>query len=114
MFKSLGEWIQLATWDVKGFFGNADAKAHAASLREVNSQATPQDREIYQTVMSQKVEFGGIAGTIRALVKSAGEGLGSLFKMLGFVLKFFPLIAIVFLLLYLIFYVKIFSKAVPK
>jgi hypothetical protein len=107
---NFGEWLQLATWDVKAFFGDKDSKVHAASLREVNAQKTPIDREIYQTVEAEKIEFGGFLGLVRGIGTSAGQGITSLIKMLSFVLRFFPLILIVFGLFYLIFYVKIFEK----
>jgi hypothetical protein len=105
------EWFQLAAWDVKGFFGNKDAKIHAESLRQVNSQKTEVDREIYKTVTEARVKFGGIVGVVQGLFKSAGQGLDGLFKMLSFVLRFFPVILIVGFLLYLVFVVKIIPKA---
>ena len=112
--KNVWEWFQLAVWDVKGFFGNKDAKTHAESLRAVNSQATPVDREIYQTVTAGRVKFGGIAGAVQGLFKSAGKGLTGLIDTLSFILRFFPLVLILGLAAYLIFYMKIFQKVGVK
>lgn len=110
---NIGEWLQLAVWDVKAFLGDDDSRSHAEALRAVNSQKTPEDKEIYQTVESARIEHGGIVGVVRGLVGAAGQGLGSLFKMLILVLRFFPLILIVFFILYLTFYLKIFQKVKP-
>lgn len=111
---NIGEWLQLAAWDINAFFGDDDSASHAAALRAVNSKATPEDRLIYTTIESQKVEFGGILGTIRGIGKSAVTGLDGLLKSLSFVLRFFPVILIVGFLCYLIFVAKVFQVKVDS
>lgn len=87
---NIGEWLQLATWDVKAFFGDDDARSHADSLRQVNSQATEEDRYIYNAVQNAKIQHKGIIGAIHAAAQGLGKGVEGLFKMTGFLLRYFP------------------------
>jgi len=103
------EWVQKAVWDVKGVLGDKDAKSHADALREVNSQKTETDREIYKAVESQRVRFGGIIGTVKALVESAEKGFTNLLKTLSFILRNFPLVLIVAGIVFLIYYFNVFG-----
>jgi len=107
----LVEKIQLAVWDVKALFGDSDAKSHADALREVNSRKTPEDRAIYETVMSAKIEAGGIAGTVQGLFKSAVTGLDGLLKTVSFALRYFPLLLVAAGAVYLVFVLKVFKRA---
>lgn len=87
---NIGEWLQLATWDVKAFFGDKDARSHADSLRAVNAQATEEDRYIYNAVQNAKIKHTGIIGAIHDAAQGLGKGVEGLFKMTGFLLKYFP------------------------
>lgn len=97
---NLGEWLQLAAWDIAAIFGDRDAASHAAALREVNSQATPTDRYIYNVVESEIVEGPKIPifSDLKDMLGDTIEGVGGLVKNLP--LMIFAVIA--FLGIYLI------------
>lgn len=82
------EWFQLASWDIRAFFGDKDAASHASALRAVNAQKTPEDRWIYTAVTSQKVEFGGIVGAVRSFAKGIYDVFLFLLKNIKWVIVF--------------------------
>ena len=91
---NLGEWLQLAAWDIKALFGDEDAKSHAEALREVNAQATPVDRLIYTAVESEEIAHTGVLGvldsvgdTIRTAASNSVKSLSTFFKSLNFLLR---------------------------
>jgi hypothetical protein len=96
----LGNWIQLAKWDIAAFFGSSDAAAHAAAFREVQSQATPEDQYIYQLVESENIEHTGLLGDLQS-------SLDKFWANLRKVISIFPWLAIgigALVLFFFIFY----------
>jgi hypothetical protein len=93
---SFGEWLQLAWWDIQAAGGDLDAANHAAALRQVNAQATPEDKWIYQTVESEQIQHEGFLGDLEASIKSFWANLRKVISIfpwivigLGAVILFF-------------------------